>query len=634
MPGMPGTRKMPGMPGLDTYNWEVPRSRSMPRSNGSAPIQSARQPPLIGKTPTLNSKFLPQGSGGIVAGKTSALLQGGGTPVEPSSLSGIKPVTQNPRPVASAAASVVPSPEKPMAPAAGSIPVNFHRKTVSLLEEYFSVRMLDEALQCVEELKAPAYHSEVVKEAIFLALEKSPPCVEPVIKLLEYLLNKNVLAARDIGTGCLLYGSMLDDIGIDLPKAPNNFGEVLGQLVLAGGLDFKVVKEVLKKVEDDSFQTVIFGAAMRIINSSPSGQQLVAVQGADIQDCERRIIPARSIFDKIPTKDTVSWNSIILAYTNAGDMVEAQKLFNEMPAKDVITWNTMVRGYIHNQLYAVAADLFEEMQAANVKPDFLTMTSVLSACAHLGSLERGTKAHIYAKNQCLDSSPHVTTALIVMYAKCGSILNALEVFYKSQFKDIYCWNATISALSLHGYGSAALELFDKMVESCIMPDDITFIGLLSACSHAGLVEDGCKLFNSMEKAFGITPKREHYGCMVDLLGRAKLLNQAFQLIQAMPFEPGQSILGALLSACVINRDLDTGEKVMKLYFDSTSQLSDGEFMMFANLYASCGKWEEAKMWREKMNDSGIAKTAGCSIVELNGRFHQFLAGEIGIDLKP
>ena len=288
MPGMPGTRKMPGMPGLDTYNWEVPRSRSMPRSNGSAPIQSARhiQLPLIGKTPILNSKFLPQGSGGIVAGKTSALLQGGGTPVEPSSLSGIKPVTQNPKPVAPAAASVVPSPEKPMAPATGSIPVNFHRKTVSLLEEYFSVRMLDEALQCVEELKAPAYHSEVVKEAISLALEKSPPCVEPVIKLLEYLLNKNVLTARDIGTGCLLYGSMLDDIGIDLPKAPNNFGEVLGQLVLAGGLDFKVIKEVLKKVEDDSFQTVIFGAAMRIINSSPSGQQVVAVQGADIQDCE------------------------------------------------------------------------------------------------------------------------------------------------------------------------------------------------------------------------------------------------------------------------------------------------------------------------------------------------------------
>jgi pentatricopeptide repeat protein len=348
-----------------------------------------------------------------------------------------------------------------------------------------------------------------------------------------------------------------------------------------------------------------------------------------------RIISARSIFNKIPTKDAVSWNTMILAYTNAGDMAEAQKLFNKMPAKNVITWNTMVRGYIHNQLYAEAVDLFDEMQAGNVMPDFLTMTGVLSACAHLGSLERGTKIHIYAKSHCLDSSPHVTTALIVMYAKCGSIVNALVVFYKFQFKDIYCWNAIISGLALHGYGNAALGLFDKMRENCIMPDDITFIGLLSACSHAGLVKDGCKLFNCMEKVFGITPKREHYGCMVDLLGRAKLLNHAFQLIQAMPFEPGESVLGALLSACVIDRDLDTGEKVMKLYFDrSSSHFSDGELMMFANLYASCGKWEEAKMWREKMNDSGIAKTAGCSIIELNGNFHKFLAGEIGIDLKP
>jgi translation initiation factor 4G len=279
---------MPGMPGLDTYNWEVPRSRSMPRSNGSGPIQSARhvQPPLISQTPSFNSKFLPQGSGGVVAGKTSALLQGAGTPpVEPSSLSGIKPITQNPKPVA-LASSVIPSPEKPMAPATGSIPANFHRKTVSLLEEYFSVRMLDEALQCVEELKAPAFHYEFVKEAISLALEKSQPCVEPVIKLLEYSLNKNVLTARDIGTGCLLYASMLDDIGIDLPKAPNNFGEVLGQLVLAGGLDFNVVKEVLQKVEDDTFRTPIFGAAMRIINSNPSGQKVVAMQEAEIQACE------------------------------------------------------------------------------------------------------------------------------------------------------------------------------------------------------------------------------------------------------------------------------------------------------------------------------------------------------------
>jgi pentatricopeptide repeat protein len=345
-----------------------------------------------------------------------------------------------------------------------------------------------------------------------------------------------------------------------------------------------------------------------------------------------RTASARIIFDKIPAKDAVSWNSMILAYTNAGDMVEAHRLFKGMPAKNVITWNTMVRGYIRNQLYAEAVDLFDEMQAGNVKPDFVTMVAVLSGCAYLGSLERGTKIHIYAKDHCLEyASPHVTTALIVMYAKCGSILNALQVFFKSQVKDIYCWNAIISGLALHGYGYAALKLFDKMRESCIRPDDITFIGLLSACSHAGLVEDGCRLFDCIEKDFGITPKIEHYGCMVDLLSRAKLLDRAFQLIQAMPYEPGESILGALLSACVTHRDLDTGEKVMKLYFGRACQFSDGEFMMFANLYASCGKWEEAKTWRDKMNGSSIAKTAGCSMIEVNGRFHKFLAGENGID---
>jgi translation initiation factor 4G len=182
--------------------------------------------------------------------------------------------------------SAIPSPQKPLAPTTRSNPDDLRRKTISLLEEYFSVRILDEALQCVEELKDTSFHPEVAKEAIALALEKSPPCVEPVVKLLEFLLTKNVLTARDIGTGCLLYGSSLDDIGIDLPKAPNNFGEILGSLVVAQGLDFEVFKEVLKKVEDDRFRKAIFSSAMLSINSNPSGQEVLATQGSNIQACE------------------------------------------------------------------------------------------------------------------------------------------------------------------------------------------------------------------------------------------------------------------------------------------------------------------------------------------------------------
>ncbi|KAF5445676.1 hypothetical protein F2P56_034712 [Juglans regia] len=289
MPGMPGTRKMPGMPGFDNDNWEVPRNRSMPRGAGSVVQPVGRgQSPLIGKSASLNTRLLPQGSGGFISGKTSALLQGSGPPPArlPNFGLGAEPAPQVSVPAKPVlAASALPLAEKPQAPASRLNSDDLRRKTISLLEEYFSVRLLDEALQCVEELKSPAYHPEFVKEAISLGLEKSPPCVEPVAKLLEYLLARKVLTARDIGTGCLHYGLMLDDVGIDLPKAPNNFGEIIGKLVLAEGLDFMVVKEVLEKVEDDRFQKAIFEAAVLIVNSSPSGQGVLDSQVSDIEAC-------------------------------------------------------------------------------------------------------------------------------------------------------------------------------------------------------------------------------------------------------------------------------------------------------------------------------------------------------------
>ncbi|RWR75434.1 eukaryotic translation initiation factor [Cinnamomum micranthum f. kanehirae] len=283
MPGMPGIRKMPGMPGIDNDNWEVPRARSMPKGEGTSRVPA----PVVSKPAPLNSRLLPQGTGGLMAGKTSALLQGSAVPpARPSLVSGMELLPQNLGPV------------KPVGPAVSSMPLVseklppsradpavLRRKTVSLLEEYFSVRILDEALQCVEELKSPEFYPEFVKEAIDLALEKGSPCVEPVGKLLEFLFVKKVLSARDIGTGCLLYGSMLDDIGIDNPKAPNNFGTVVGKLVLAGGLDFKVVKEVLKKIEDAMYRKAVFDAALSSIGSSVKGERILDLQGADIKAC-------------------------------------------------------------------------------------------------------------------------------------------------------------------------------------------------------------------------------------------------------------------------------------------------------------------------------------------------------------
>ncbi|OIW18635.1 hypothetical protein TanjilG_13387 [Lupinus angustifolius] len=289
MPGMPGISGR-GIPGLDNDNWEKPRSRSITRGDISGTQTAGRgQSPFLSKSSTtVNSKFLPQGSG-LVSGRNSALVHGGGgapsarpsnTGVATESAPEISPPV---KPVAAVSAVVS------QAPAAKFNTDVLRRKTVSLLEEYFSVRLLDEALQCVEELKSPAYYPELVKEAISLALDKSPPHIEPVASLVEYLFIKKILSARDIGTGCLLFGSMMDDIGIDLPKAPNNFGEIIGKLILAGGLNFKVVKEILEKVEDDRFQKAIFDAAVQVI-STASGKAVLDSQASDIEAC-------RSVFN-------------------------------------------------------------------------------------------------------------------------------------------------------------------------------------------------------------------------------------------------------------------------------------------------------------------------------------------------
>lgn len=287
MPGMPGARKMPGMPGMDNDNWEVPRSRSMPRGDASNVHTGRVQSPLIAKSPSVNQRLLPQGSGGFMSGRTSALLQGSGASPSPAggNAADSKPQVATPS-RQPPAASVPPVTSKPSAPTPKSNPDELKRKTASLLEEYFSIRLLDEALQCVEELKSPAYHPEVVKEAISLGLEKSPPCVEPVGKLLEYLCAKKILDSKDIITGCLLYAASLDDLAIDLPKAPANFGEIIGMLVVAGFLDFKVVRDILAKVGDDYYQEAIFSAATKIVGSSPSGKELLDSQASDVAACE------------------------------------------------------------------------------------------------------------------------------------------------------------------------------------------------------------------------------------------------------------------------------------------------------------------------------------------------------------
>ncbi|KAJ3679536.1 hypothetical protein LUZ60_017547 [Juncus effusus] len=277
MPGMPGARKMPGMPGLDTENWEVPRSKSMNRRNVDL---SASQSSVVNRPISINPKLLPQGSGGLITGKSALLGTGSST----------KPFTSPVlAPVISPAAAVAPPVAVADKPVKKGNVVELQKKTVSLLEEYFQVRLLDEALQCVEELKSPEYHSELVKEAINLGLDKGAGFVDPLVRLLEYLLEKNVLKIRDLGTGCLLYGSMIEDLAIDLPKAPVLFGEVLGKLIVSAGLGFKVVEEVLKKIEEAGFKKKVLNSVVETIEAAGNGKEVLAQHADEIRVCKELI---------------------------------------------------------------------------------------------------------------------------------------------------------------------------------------------------------------------------------------------------------------------------------------------------------------------------------------------------------
>lgn len=286
MPGMPGSRKMPGMPGLDNDNWEVQRSKSMPRGD---PLrnqgQSVNKLSSINKPLPINHKLLPQGSGALM-GK-SALLGTGGPPSRPSSFT--SPIqspgqaTASPKPLSATPAPVL-VPDK-AATSSKVIPAELQKKTIALLEEYFGIRILDEAQQCIEELQSPAYYPEIVKEAINLALDKGASFVDPLVRLLEHLYTKKIFKTEDLENGCLLYGSLLEDIGIDLPKAPTQFGEIVARLILSCGLRFEAVEEILKKMDDTFFRKEIFKAVTKTLEANSPGQAILSSHAAVIDAC-------------------------------------------------------------------------------------------------------------------------------------------------------------------------------------------------------------------------------------------------------------------------------------------------------------------------------------------------------------
>ncbi|CAN6443024.1 unnamed protein product [Victoria cruziana] len=337
------------------------------------------------------------------------------------------------------------------------------------------------------------------------------------------------------------------------------------------------------------------------------------------------VAAAERLFDNMPVRDTISWTSLILAYAKIGDFVASQRLFDCMPVRDIAAWNAMIAAYEQGGRPKDALACFRKLQKTKLKPDSVTFVSGLSACAQLGMLDSGKWIHELISKQGVKLNFYLATALIDMYSKCGDLDGAVEVFHSAKEKDIFVWSAMIAGHAMHGHGDVAIDIFMKMQDAGVKPNEVTFTNLLSACSHSGLVNAGRNYFHLMLPIYGIEPKIEHYGCMVDMLGRAGLLKEAVELINSMPITH-ISVWGALLGGCMIYSNVELGEHACARLLELDPS-NDGAYVMLSNIYAKAGKWDEVTRMRKLMKDIGLTKEPGCSSIEVDGVIHEFLVGD-------
>ncbi|KAL5728662.1 hypothetical protein ACHQM5_001723 [Ranunculus cassubicifolius] len=340
------------------------------------------------------------------------------------------------------------------------------------------------------------------------------------------------------------------------------------------------------------------------------------------------MVSAQRLFDEMKDRNVASWNTMIGGYAKLGDVECAAALFNEMPVKDLITWTTMIHSYSQNKRFSEAIEVFKEMKDRGLSPDAVTISTVISACAHLGALELGREIHNYILLNGFDIDVYIGSSLIDMYAKCGNVERALVVFYKLQEKNLFCWNAVIEGLAVHGYGVEALAMFKRMEIEKVQPNGVTFMSILGACTHAGFVEEARKRFSSMIHDYFIPPAIGHYGCMVDLLSKAGLLEEALALINTMVVEPNSVIWGAILGGCKIHKNLE----IAKVAADNLMQLepeNSGYYLLLVNMYAEANRWNEVAQLRQKMKELGVEKKCpGSSWIEIDGKVQEFVASDI------
>ncbi|KAB2617339.1 pentatricopeptide repeat-containing protein [Pyrus ussuriensis x Pyrus communis] len=323
-------------------------------------------------------------------------------------------------------------------------------------------------------------------------------------------------------------------------------------------------------------------------------------------------------------------NALISMYSRCGDILSSRFLFDGMTDRTCVSWTAIISGYAESRDLDEALRLFHAMEVAGVKPDVVTVLSLVSGCGLTGALELGKWIHQYAFSNGLRDNIVVCNALIDMYAKCGNIISARELFNVLPVRTVVSWTTMITGCALNGEYKEALDLFSLMVEFGLKPNHMTFLAILQACTHAGLLEKGLELFHMMREVYNIYPGVDHYSCIADLLGRKGRLKEAVELVESMPVKPDAGIWSALLSACKIHHNVEMGEYACGRLFELEPDLKGAvPFVEMANIYASKRRWDEVAAVRRAMKINKVKKFPGQSLVHVNGKPHVFTVEDRG-----
>ncbi|GJS61419.1 pentatricopeptide repeat-containing protein [Tanacetum coccineum] len=334
---------------------------------------------------------------------------------------------------------------------------------------------------------------------------------------------------------------------------------------------------------------------------------------------------ARALFDRMPKRDVITWAKLIDGYAKLGRIEVARRLFDEMPERDVISCNVMMAGDVRNGLCLEALEVFRNMNEGNLVPDDATLSIALSAIAQLGHRDEGVSVHVYINKNGLNLDGKLGVSLVDMYSKSGSIETAIHVFEEIKYKNVDHWNAVIGGLAIHGFGKKAFDMFLDMQRREVKQDSITFVNVLNACAHSGMVKEGIMCFEIMRRYHMVEPEVQHFGCLVDMFAWAGQIKEALGIIEEMPVEPNNVLWRTLLSAC---NNLEDRIETPKMkhgtkmdYYDSSS------YVLLSNIYARFGMWGRVRKVRGIMKECKLKKVPGRSWIELDGTFHEFFVGD-------